>query len=60
VVNVFIWLTTGKDNMWLVNAAYIFSVREEMGKTIVKFSDGDEQDVKETQSEIALMLRLAK
>lgn len=46
--------------MWLVNAAYIFSVREEMGKTIVTFSDGDEQDVKETQSEIASMLRLAK
>jgi uncharacterized protein YlzI (FlbEa/FlbD family) len=60
VVSVFIWLTTGKGNMWLVNAAYIFSVREEMGKTIVTFSDGDEQDVKETQSEIASMLRLAK
>lgn len=56
----FIWLTTGKDNMWLVNAAYIFSVREEMGKTIVMFSDGAEQDVKETQSEIALMLKNAK
>lgn len=56
----FIWLTTGKGNMWLVNAAYIFSVREEMGKTIVTFSDGDEQDVKETPSEIAAMLKHAK
>lgn len=56
----FVWLTTEKGNMWLVNATYIFSVREEMGKAIVTFSDGNEMSVKETQSEIALMLRLAK
>lgn len=56
----FIWVTTGNGNTWLVNAAYIVSVRSEMEKTIIEFSGGSEMYVKENQSEIALMLKHAK
>ena len=56
----FVWLTTEKGDQWLVNAAYIFSVRNEKGKTVVKLSDASEIYVQEQQSEVALMIKLAK